>query len=64
MASEVRFAVVRKMLEANGWRLSRVRGSHFIFVKSGERPLPIPVHHGKVIPAYVRKAEKACETKE
>lgn len=46
------------MLEAKGYMLDRVNGSHFIFVKPGCRSLPIPVHHGKVHPSYVRMIKK------
>ena len=34
MASEMRFAEVRKMLEAKGYALHHVAGSHHIFKKS------------------------------
>jgi len=57
-ASEMRFAEVKKMLEAKGYRLHDIQGSHHIFVKPGTRRLPIPVHHGKVKPAYVRLIQK------
>ena len=58
MPSEVRFPVVRKMLEEAGWSLDRIGGSHHTFVKAGQRSLPIPVHGGKVDPIYVRQVEK------
>jgi predicted RNA binding protein YcfA (HicA-like mRNA interferase family) len=58
MPSEVRFAVVRKLLEAHGWTLARISGSHHVFTKAGERPIVIPVHHNKVHPRYVREIEK------
>lgn len=46
------------MLEAKGYVLDRVRGSHHIFVKSGEQNIIVPVHGGKVKPFYVRQIEK------
>jgi predicted RNA binding protein YcfA (HicA-like mRNA interferase family) len=46
------------MLEARGWRLDRIRGSHHVFAKAGALPVVIPVHRGKVRYAYVRKIEK------
>lgn len=46
------------MLEAKGYRLARIPGSHHVFVKPGARSVPIPVHQGKVKPAYVRMVEK------
>lgn len=61
MASEVRFAVVRKILERAGYRLVRVSGSHHCFTKRGELPVSIPVHQGKVKAYYVRQVEKICK---
>ncbi len=61
MASERRFAEVRKMLEAAGWKLARIRGSHHYFTKPGRLPLSIPVHRGKVKSYYVRQVEKVCK---
>ena len=54
MASGKRFAEVRKMLEAKGYTLARISGSHHVFTKPGARAVPIPVHGGRVKPAYVR----------
>jgi predicted RNA binding protein YcfA (HicA-like mRNA interferase family) len=61
MASETRFAVLGTSLERNGWTLVRISGSHHIFEKPGSKLLSIPVHHGKVKPAYVRQVEKAIK---
>ena len=49
------------MLETAGYRLARISGSHHYFIKPGEQPFSIPVHHGKVKPYYVRQAEKLCQ---
>ena len=46
------------MLEARGYRLDRIRGSHHVFQKPGALPLVVPVHRGRVKYAYVRKIEK------
>lgn len=62
MASEERFAVVRKLMESRGWALDRVRGSHHVFVKSGMSNIIIPVHNGKVKPAYVRQIKKILKS--
>ena len=35
MPSPIRFAVVRRMFESNGWQLDRISGSHHIFWKRG-----------------------------
>jgi predicted RNA binding protein YcfA (HicA-like mRNA interferase family) len=34
-----------RLVEANGWRLERIKGSHHIYSKPGERKIvSIPVH--------------------
>ena len=58
MPSESRFADVKRMLEAKGYRMTRISGSHHVFTKAGVRPVPIPVHNGKVTPGYVRMVRK------
>ena len=58
MASEQRFAEVKKMLEHAGYCLVRIHGSHHYFTKPGEQPISIPVHRGKVKAYYVRQVEK------
>lgn len=57
MASEMRFAKVKKMLESKGYVHDRTSGSHHIFVKANCEPVVIPVHNGKVKPVYVPKVE-------
>jgi predicted RNA binding protein YcfA (HicA-like mRNA interferase family) len=64
MASEMRFAEVRKMLEKAGYRLVRISGSHHCFAKPGETLVSIPVHQGKVKTHYVREVEKICRRQE
>ena len=46
------------MLERKGYALARINGSHHVFTKAGARSVPIPVHNGKVKPAYVRLVER------
>jgi len=58
MPGEVRFSEVKAMLEGKGYRLARISGSHHVFTKAGARAVPIPVHGGKVKPAYVRVVRK------
>ena len=59
MPGEERFALVRKLLEQNGWQLDRIKGSHHVFKRPGARNIIIPVHHGKVKPNYVRQIKEA-----
>ena len=61
MASDARFADVKRMLESADYRLDRTRGSHHVFVKAGEPIVVVPVHRGKVKPFYVRKVKKLVE---
>ena len=35
---------VMKILKANGWKLKRIEGSHYVFGKPGCRPVPVPFH--------------------
>ena len=61
MPSEQRFSEVKKMLEAAGYTLSRIHGSHHYFTKPEALPVSIPVHQGKVKPYYVRQVQRICE---
>jgi predicted RNA binding protein YcfA (HicA-like mRNA interferase family) len=58
MPGDVRFSEIRRLLEAKGYRLARISGSHHVFTKAGARAVPIPVHRGQVRFAYVRLVEK------
>ena len=61
MPSDVRFAEVRRLVEARGWVLVRVRGSHDVFRLPDGRVYVVPVHRGKVKYAYVREIKKLLE---
>jgi len=61
MPSPVRFAVVKRLLESHGWQLVRISSSHHVFAKPGAANVVIPVHGGKVKPAYVREIKKIIE---
>ena len=64
MPSDVRFTVIRKLLESHGWELSRIKGSHHIFTREGEWPIVFPVHHKQVKYVYVRKIKEKLEIPE
>jgi predicted RNA binding protein YcfA (HicA-like mRNA interferase family) len=51
--ANVRFRELRSLVEAAGWELGRVSGSHYIFVKQGRMPLSIPNHPGALNPYLV-----------
>ena len=61
MPSDVRFSVVRALLESHGWSLSRIRGSHHVFEKPEATLIVVPVHRGKVKYGYVRRIQKIIE---
>jgi predicted RNA binding protein YcfA (HicA-like mRNA interferase family) len=61
MPSEVRFAEVRKLLEKNGYVMTRISRSHHIFEAPSGGHVSVPVHGGKVKPIYVKKIRKALE---
>jgi predicted RNA binding protein YcfA (HicA-like mRNA interferase family) len=50
----VRFEELRRLLEAYGWELARIRGSHHVFVRDGAQ-LTVPHHRPHVLPVYVRQ---------
>ncbi|NJO55497.1 MAG: type II toxin-antitoxin system HicA family toxin, partial [Rhodospirillales bacterium] len=58
MPSDIQFKQVRRLLEAHGWVLSRIHGSHHIFTKPEAQTVSIPVHHRKVKAIYVKQIEK------
>lgn len=41
---------LKKILEANGWRLDRISGSHHIMICEGRQSIPIPVHGSLDLP--------------
>ncbi|OGQ99463.1 MAG: addiction module toxin, HicA family [Deltaproteobacteria bacterium RIFOXYD12_FULL_57_12] len=41
---------LKKLLEAHGWRLDRVSGSHHIMIREGNRSVPIPIHGNAELP--------------
>jgi predicted RNA binding protein YcfA (HicA-like mRNA interferase family) len=44
------------ILKENGWTLDRVNGSHHIFIKSGKRSIPVPIHGSKDLPKGLIRA--------
>ena len=61
MGREERFSHIRRRLQASGWTLARIRGSHHVFDKPNESPLSIPVHRGKVKAVYVNEVKKRIQ---
>jgi len=35
---------IAKKLEAHGWILDRIKGSHHVYAKEGFRSIPVPFH--------------------
>jgi predicted RNA binding protein YcfA (HicA-like mRNA interferase family) len=56
---------LKKILEANGWLLDRISGSHHIMVCEGCRSIPVPVHGSQGLPrGLVHAVLKQAEVKE
>jgi predicted RNA binding protein YcfA (HicA-like mRNA interferase family) len=58
--NSVRFTEVRALLEAYGWAVVRIRGSHYFFARAG-RTFPIPLRRPHVLAVYVREALRLTE---
>jgi len=56
----VRFDEARRVLEAFGWTLNHVRGSHHVFARGGGR-LTVPLRRPCLLPVYVRQILRATE---
>jgi len=50
--ANIRFRELRSLVEAAGWELDRVGGSHYFFVRPG-RLLSLPNHPGALNPYLV-----------
>jgi predicted RNA binding protein YcfA (HicA-like mRNA interferase family) len=58
MSSPVRFTIIRQQLEAAGWQLVRISGSHHIFDRPGGPLVSIPVHNNQVKPFYAKQVQR------
>jgi predicted RNA binding protein YcfA (HicA-like mRNA interferase family) len=56
--SDARYSVAKGMLEAKGYFLDRVNGSHHIFVKAGVGSFGMPVHNAKVKHVYIKQIQR------
>ena len=55
---------VIRILTENGWRLSRISGSHHVMTKEGFRSVPIAIHGNKDMnPDVIKKLEKQTGVK-
>lgn len=45
---------IRSILEAFGYKLFNIRGSHFLFKKPNRKSIVFPVHHNKVTKFYLK----------
>ncbi|MBA2447497.1 MAG: type II toxin-antitoxin system HicA family toxin [Chloroflexi bacterium] len=59
-AKAVRFSELQRLLQAYGWTLDRVAGSHYIFRRAGQK-LPVPYRRPHVLRAYVDQALRLTE---
>lgn len=49
------FRKVNKILEANGWKLIRIVGSHYRYEKVGFESITVPNHNGRDLSIGVLK---------
>jgi predicted RNA binding protein YcfA (HicA-like mRNA interferase family) len=56
----VRFEELRALLEAYGWAVVRIRGSHHVFARAGQT-LAVPLRRPHVLATYVREALRLTE---
>jgi predicted RNA binding protein YcfA (HicA-like mRNA interferase family) len=62
MPQEMRFSIVRKLLEDHGWTFVRFsENAHATFEKPGQQLLIVPVKKMKVKACYASRIKKACE---
>jgi len=52
--SEMDYEDVKKILEHEGWKLDRIKGSHFIFTNNGGT-ITLPLHRGVIKKEYLRE---------
>ena len=45
-----------KLLIMHGWKVERVKASHYQMLKPGHRTIPVPVHVSKDLPKGLVKA--------
>lgn len=57
----MRFAEVQRILEANGYTLDRIKGSHHMFVKKGAPRVDVPVHSERVKVEYLKDVAAKLE---
>eukprot|EP00978_Attheya_sp_CCMP212_P018743 scaffold51798_cov57-Attheya_sp.AAC.2 len=56
-----KFRRLKKILEDNKWRVDRISGSHYIFVKPGQRSIPLAFHGGSVTRRYAAMILRQAE---
>jgi predicted RNA binding protein YcfA (HicA-like mRNA interferase family) len=55
---------VAAILEAHGWLLDRVNGSHHIYAKGDRRSIPVPFHGNKDLGILWKRILKEAEIKD
>lgn len=54
----MKFIDICKYAEERGWRLDRIKGSHYIFTKLGRRPVPVQKHSKEIEGPYLKRILK------
>jgi predicted RNA binding protein YcfA (HicA-like mRNA interferase family) len=53
---------LRALLVANGWREDRISGSHYVFVKPGQRCIPLACHGSSIAKRYAKMVLQLTQT--
>jgi predicted RNA binding protein YcfA (HicA-like mRNA interferase family) len=53
-----------RLLEANGWRLSRQKGSHAVYKNAGGEIVVVPMHSGDLKPGTLNSILKKARLKQ
>jgi len=55
LANIIALRMIRALVRL-GWTVDRVSGSHHVLVKTGHRPITVPVHRGHALKEPVARA--------
>lgn len=58
----VKFIDICKYATDRGWKLARVTGSHYQFVKPGRRTVPVQKHSKEIVGAYLKRILKQLDS--
>lgn len=60
--NEMRLSQISNILLHFGYKLDRIHGSHYIFVKPGSESIILPVHKNKITKHYLKDLKELIQT--